>query len=224
MRILISKLPSSGFGSTLDMIDLQPLNYGELLKYSEHGSHDPLQDLIWDIDTFIRTIPQWEELSSFDVNVLVAYRKMLTLDISGRVKIGDEEIDFTKVNFSDIDRNILRIESVSLGGKEYKPVIRKMDEFYRTLCTYQASGVTDDKLAILGSYFSIDPTSLLSLTGGDIAVCEKLYPKIISHPTVELKGGGEVILVGKASQLFRRLLEVQGNVDSKIQLSPTVPL
>lgn len=223
MKILVNKLPSRGFGSTLDIIDLLPLNYGELLKYSAERSSDPLSDLIWDIDTFIKTIPNWERLSSFDTYTIIAYRKMLTLDLKGKIKFKSGlEIDLMGVDFSDIDSRMVTIESVELGGVKRKPQIRSMGEFYNKLVEFSQNGVTDDKLAILGCYLNMNPNELLSLTGEDIVICERLYDKIISHPTVNLEGGGEVILVGKASQLFQCLLESCRPSDAKIQFSEKV--
>ena len=221
MKILVSKLPSGGFASTLDIIDLQPLNYGELMKYSSEKSSDPLSDLLWDMENLICTIRGWEELSSFDTHVLIAYRKMLTLSLSGSITLlNGEKFDLSDIEFSDLDRELIcSIEEIKLGNKKCKPSVLSMGKFYKYLVGCKNDGIENDKLAIIGSYLGISPKEVLSLTNDDIVICEGLYHKIISHPMVKMEGGREVILVGKASQLFHSLLELSKPDPSKILYS-----
>lgn len=221
MKLLVSRLPSKGFASTLEIVDVQPLNYGQLLKYSSEKSTDPLSDLIWDMENLILTIPGWEELSSYDLFVLIAYRKMLTLSLRGKLTLTTgEEFDLSDVSFSDLDlEKVSKIIGIEVAGKTRKVSIKSMKKLYHTLLEFREDGVTSDKLAILGCYLGMSAREVISLTSDDIVICESLYPVIISHPVVEVKGGGEVILPGKASQLFRNLLELQKPDPSKIQYS-----
>lgn len=219
MKVLVSRLPSGGFGSTLDILDIPPLNYGQLLTYSSEKSSDEVSDLIWDIDNLICSLNGWEKLSSYDTYALIAYRKMLTLSLTGQVTLANgETFDLSDVQFTDLKKDLIgSIKEVELGGKKYKPSILQMDKFYKILLNYQQDRIQSEKLAVLGAFLGIPSRELTSLTGEDISMCEMLYKNIIAHPVVELKGGREVILVGKASQLFQSLLELQKPDLTKIQ-------
>lgn len=219
MKVLVSRLPSGGFGSTLDILDITPLNYGQLIKYSSEKSSDEVSDLIWDIENLICTLNGWEKLSSYDTYALIAYRKMLTLSLTGQVTLVDgSTFDLSDVQFTDLKKEeIGGISSIKLREKEYKPSIMSMERFYKALLVYRQDRVTSEKLAVVGCFLGMTPREVSSLTCEDISMCEMLYRNIIAHPVVELKGGREVILVGKASQLFQSLLELQKPDITKIQ-------
>lgn len=219
MKILVSRLPSGGFGSTLDILEIPPLNYGQLIKYSSEKDSDEVSNLIWDIENLICTLKDWERLSSYDVHAIIAYRKMLTLSLTGKITLtSGESFDLSDIQFTDLKRELIGdIKEIELGKKKYHPSILSMEKFYKALLMYQQERVQSERLAILGAFLNIPPMDLTSLTGQDISMCEMLYRNIIAHPVAELKGGREVILVGKASQLFQSLLELQRPDLTKIQ-------
>ena len=220
MKIVVDLLPSKGFASTIDMVDIQPLNYSQLMEYSKLVREgDELNDLIWDIEKLVQTIPNWDKLSSFDLYPIIAYKKMLSLDLKGEVSLSDgRKFSLSEVDFTDINTKILKISKIKIGNKEYSPSIKSMSDLYKCYVRCSNQGILNVKIATLACYLSAEPSDILDLKGSDITLCERLYPSLLSQPKVG-KGGAEAVLLGKASDLFQtisRLLKVD---DSKIQLS-----
>lgn len=218
MNLLCNKLPSNGHGCTLDIVQLKPLTYKELTDYSKFKSEGELNEFIHDFETFILTIPEWESLSSFDTFALICTRKLLTINLDASFKIGDERFTLQDVNFTDIDKKALSIIEVTLGGKVYKPSIKNMKNFYKTVKNFE--GYTQDlKYPVVASFIGEEnPEVILNLTTKDIVICEKLYSKLLSQPMIEV-GGAEAVLFGKASDLFRSVIELSEVDDGDIKFS-----
>ena len=223
MKLITSRLPSKGFACTVDFVDILPLNYGQVIEYSKASTDGELLSLIWDIHDLIKTIPDWEKLSSFDLFPILCYRKMITFDLKGKVNFLDgTSISLSDIEFSELTKELLEIETIELGGEKYSPSVKSMKDFITGLGLCLSKGIESTKLACIATYLGMPPEKLLNLTGEDIALCERLYPKILSHPQVTKEGGAEVILTGKASDLFQRLSELLKISDSKIQFRKEV--
>lgn len=223
MRLLTSRLPSGGVGCTSEFVDVNPLTYKELSLYCSQKSSNELEDFIWDVESLVMTIPGWQSLSSFDTPVLIAYRKLFSINLTGNYKLGDLEFSLKDIDFTPLDRVPLSIESVTLGGVRYQPSIKPMEEFYRTLKIFEGK-TSEIKFPVVASFLGIkEPSVILSFTTEDVAICEKLYRYLQSQPVVR-KGGAEAILFGKASELFQHIVELCRITEDKIQFSETVQI
>lgn len=219
MKLITSRMPSKGFACTVEVLEVPPLNYGQVMEYAKAPSnYTELSNLLWDIDYLIKPLEGWEKLSSFDLFPILCYRKLVTFNLKGKVNFLDgSSISLNDLEFSELSNDVLEIETIELGGEKYSPSIKSMRDFVTGLNICESKGISSVKLACVGTYLSIPPEKLLSLTGEDIALCERLYSKILSHPQVTKEGGAEVILTGKASDLFHYLSELLKVTDSKIQ-------
>jgi len=208
MKVICSKLPSKGFGCTLDILDIKPLTYQEVTKYCSQGSSGELDDFIWDFENLIMTLEDWEKLSSFDCYALFAYRKMLSIDLKGSFKLFDgTQFTLKDVDFTDVSGMPINLESITINNKEYKPCLKSMDSFYKTLKIFQHK-TKNLKFPVVASYLGEDnPDVILNLTNGDIKICEDLYVQLMSQPKVKI-GGAEAIIFGKASDLFQNIIEL----------------
>lgn len=224
MKLITSRMPSKGFACTVDILDITPLNYGQVIEYAKApADFSELSSLMWDIDYLVKTIKDWEKLSSFDLFPVLCYRKMITFDLKGKVNFVDgTSISLEDIEFSELKPEVLEIETIELGGEKFTPSVKSMKDFVNGLNICLSKGVESVKLACIATYLGMPPEKLLGLTGEDISLCERLYPKILSHPQVTKEGGAEVILTGKASDLFQSLSELLKISDSKIQFREKV--
>lgn len=224
MKLLTSRLPSTGFACAIDIVELKPLNYGELIKYSDHTNSDEVSDLLWDMENLILTIPNWEQLSSFDVLALISYRKMMTITQKKSITLlTGKVLSIDDVRFGDIDKKLITLNTVKLSAKLYKPSIKSMKDFYSTVIKFQGNKVKSLHITALASFLGItDPKVVTNFHNEDIKLCEQLYPLILSQPCISIEGGEEVLMVGKASELFHNVCSLSQIDEDSLRFSETV--
>ena len=222
MKLLTYKLPSKGFGSSIDIVDLQPLTYRELTLYSSKAEDlSSLAEFIWDFENLIMTIPNWEGISMYDVEAIISIRKFISVTNESSVELSDgSEFSLDDVDFSYINDEIKKIKTVEIMGMKYTPSIKSAKELYGYLKRADADGATDIRIAIVAAYLGLAiPRLLEGVTHEDISLCEFIYSGVIAHPFVKNKEGEEVVLVGSAPKLFQYSLKFCRIDSSKIQTS-----
>lgn len=223
MRVLTSNFPSKGFGSTVTYVDINPLNYRELTLYSsvDDSKMSELSKFIWDFENIVMTIRDWDKLSMFDVMTIISLRKFNSISKDNTFTLSNGvKFSLKDVEFSDIDSEIMNIKSIEIGGLTFNPSIKSMKDFYSSIKGSESRNVTSLKTAVLSAYLG-GPSEFTveGSTYSDIAMCEHLYSKVISHPKVKIKEGEEVVLVGSASKLFQYTIKHNRLDISKIKTS-----
>jgi len=150
---------------------------------------------------------------------------MISIDMKATFTLTNGKVFSLKdVDFTDIEKIPLSIQSVTLNNKEYRPSIKNMESFYKTLKTFQ-SKTQHLKFPLIASFLGEDnPDIILNLTAGDIAICESFCNKLISQPKVKVEGGAEVILYGNASDLFQNIVKFSRIAETSIRFSEVSPL
>ena len=228
MNLISAKLPSGGCGCMIDIVSVEPLTYMELTKYASLETSGELAGFIHDFETFIMTIPDWKKLSSYDSQALIALRKMLSIDLKASFKLSNgKEFTLQDIDFTDIQRIPISLQEVKLGGVTYHPSIKSMDKFYHTLKVFEST-TSELKFPVIASYLGIeDPKVIFGFNTADIAICERLYRYLLSQPKIsksDSEGGAEVVLFGKASDLFQSVINLCQIDSSNLRFSEDIQL
>lgn len=138
MKLAITSLPSQGFcEAKQDFIELNPLTYRQLLKYTSAQYSTKNEQLIWDIENMIQDIPGWELLSSFDITALLFTRRMITATFEPELKLTYGKtlynIKVSDIHFKDMSDDLKRIETVIINEKRYKFHIPTIYDYYKVL-------------------------------------------------------------------------------------------
>lgn len=224
MKVLAKNLPSQGYLTKGNIIDIEPLNYGQLIKYSEvkFNKGQEVSEFLWDFDNLVKTIVGWEDLCSFDLPAIIALRKMVSINLQGTFTLSSgKEFSLKDVNFTDFNENLSQLEGVTLDIFR-KASLKPLTVFYKDLCVFQGSKVESLKLAVLGSYLGMSPEQMTNLTTDNIALCERLFPSLMTQPKILIEGGAEVVLYGKASELFQNVIGLSKPDETKIRLQKKV--
>ena len=138
MKLLLSSLPSQGFcESKQDFIELKPMTYKQLIKYTSARFNTQTEQLIWDIENMIQDISGWELLSSFDLTALLFTRRLITATFDPELKItyGDKvyKVQVSDIHFKDMSSDLKRIDTVIINDKVYKFHIPTIYDYYKVL-------------------------------------------------------------------------------------------
>jgi len=140
MRTINSTLlPSKGLFGDVD-IEIEPVKYGIISAKNNLPTDSVLHRMIKDFNIYIKTIPNWEKLCSFDYAALVFLKKYYTISdgknssftvtCSSCSKQTTVTADLIEVlEFPDINEQLLDIFKVNIANTELKKRIPDMKEF-----------------------------------------------------------------------------------------------
>jgi hypothetical protein len=204
MKLLKIQLPSHGFNCLVDMIDIRPLTYKELMIFSNSSAvEDNVGTALWDIEhLIIDRIDGWKKLCYYDFPFIVCMTKLLTMTSESKFKLGSIEFTLSDVKFTEFDKELGSI--VSVMNRPFR--IPSMEILYNHLKLSPKD--SDLTAAIIACCLSMKTEDLDNSPTEYINDIEHLRKIIISQPYVDIPGGEDALRF-KASDLFRYTLENQ---------------
>lgn len=204
MKLIKTQLPSRGFNCLVDMIDIKPLTYKELMLYSNSkATEDNVGTAVWDIEhLIIDRIQDWEKLCYYDFPFIVCMTKLLTMSNQPKYKLDETEFTLDDVKFEELPEELGKI--VTVINQPFR--LPSMKILYNHLkLSPQDSDLTT---AILACCLSMKTETLDDISVVNINDIEHLRKIIISQPYVDIPGGEDALRF-KASELFRYTCENQ---------------
>lgn len=194
MRIINSEdLPSKGlFGNR--QIEITPVKYGIISANANLPVKTCAERMYKDFQNYIKTIPNWESLCSFDYAALVFLKKYYTI-------VNDEEVlnSFTvtcpscgsevtvranlmdTLEFPDISPTLDKMISVDISGQRLKKIIPTMKEFEEILHKFVIHNETLDEPEIMLRAFlgfiespTVVSQAIYDATGADLVLIRSL--------------------------------------------------
>ena len=138
MKLLLTSLPSQGFcDSKQDFIEINPLTYKQLRKYTSAKFETENEKLIWDIECLIQDIQGWEMLSAFDLTSLLFTRRLISATFEPELKLTYSgqlyKIQVSDIHFKDMSDDLKRIEAIMINGQKYIFKIPNIYDYYKVL-------------------------------------------------------------------------------------------
>lgn len=216
MIIQVNKLPSGGYGTMTNSIDVRPLTYSELLRYRENRRSNPNLALLDDINMLVDKIPMGNTLNVFDLNSIIFTRKLITCTPNNNLTIVTNTgrtvgIDITKIEFRELDKSLLDINTIKLNDHEYYfnlPSIAYFRDCLADITTRDQD--LDTKLIYLMSF--IDYLSnkdqvyndVINAKFSEITLLESIYSKFIDQiKPYTVEGGAVINLNENITDIFR---------------------
>jgi len=138
MKLLVNTLPSQGYcKSKRDFIEINPLTYRQLKKYTSAKYTTEIEKLVWDIECLIQDIIGWEDLSMYDLTSLLFTRRLLSATFEPELKLtfGDNvyTINIQDISFKDMPVELKTLDTVEINGKKFKFRLPSLYEYYKVL-------------------------------------------------------------------------------------------
>jgi len=142
MIVLTSSLPSKGKLSDVKEIDLKPLTLKQIRQHSMHKYESDIDKLANDIEYLIRDIIGWKSLSAYDLSCILFTREYISATAKDTITItiGNEPytLRIADITFKDVPDDLLKINTVQLGGNNYIIKVPTIYEYYRNLKSVQS--------------------------------------------------------------------------------------
>ena len=148
MNVLVSQLPSGGYGYNFSSISISPMSFIQIIKYLEDiPEQDPLERYLYEIDSLIREDRNIENCYIMDVDFLIFYKKFLTISGDSSFKISvqcpvcgakiQKTIRMDKdIHYRQIDQSVMEGAFIELGGHKYETIVPTVKEFKRVFEKY----------------------------------------------------------------------------------------
>ena len=80
MNILVSQLPSGGYGYSFSSISISPMSFVQIVKYLEDiPEQDPLERYLYEIENLVKEDRNIENCYIMDVDFLIFYKKLIVI-------------------------------------------------------------------------------------------------------------------------------------------------
>lgn len=148
MNILVSQLPSGGYGYDFSSVSITPMSFAQIIKYLEAiPEQDPLEKYLYDIENLVSEDRNIENCYIMDVDFLIFYKKFLTISKDSSFKISvscpvcgakiNKTIQMNKdIRYKAIDRSIMEGSFIELGGHKYETIVPTVRDFLRVFKKY----------------------------------------------------------------------------------------
>lgn len=147
MEILVSQLPSGGYGYDFPSINIKPMNFLEITNYIQEMPSDSLSKYMYDIKKVVEDDEKVMDCYAMDLDFLVFYKKLITLSedltYETTVKCPDCGKEITKtislngdIQFKQIDPKIMNGATVILGGSKYDISVPTVRDFLKVFAVY----------------------------------------------------------------------------------------
>jgi len=129
MIVSTGDLPSRGWGYTSKSFEVLPLTYAQLRAYKSEPENTVTQKLVRDIRYLLSDIKDYKTFNLYDLKAIIFMRKYVTItkDKTITLQIPDEKgsefpisFNIDSVNFNEISKDLINIDSVVLGGVKCK--------------------------------------------------------------------------------------------------------
>ena len=148
MNILVSQLPSGGYGYSFSSISISPMSFVQIVKYLEDiPEQDPLERYLYEIENLVKEDRNIENCYIMDVDFLIFYKKFLTISGDSSFKISvncptcgsriQKTIRMDKdIHYKQIDRSVMEGAFIELGGHKYETIVPTVKDFLRVFEKY----------------------------------------------------------------------------------------
>lgn len=148
MQILVSQLPSGGYGYNFSSVSVSPMSFIEITKYLENvPENDPLEKYLFEINDLIKEDKNILDCYIMDVDFLIFYKKLMTVssDCSFSISVTCPEcgkkikktISLEKdIHFKQIERSIMEGAYIELNGNHYETIVPRVRDFFRVFEKY----------------------------------------------------------------------------------------
>jgi hypothetical protein len=224
MKLNTETLPSEGYGCPYKELDVEPMNYSELIAYKKLYVGSEKDKLLADIDTIVNGIKGAMALNIYDLKAIIFTRKFITGTYNPIFKVEHGNliyiVDASKIEFKKLDENITNISKIKLGDEFYNFNLPTISYFRNVLFDINTTHSNLDMklvyiLSMLGYLENKDQVfkAVTTAKQQDILLLENIYKKI-AHPIKSYglmssldsqEGGGPVIddLNETITDLFR---------------------
>lgn len=239
MIVYSRDLPTRGYLSKIDQFKLNPMNFGEILKYLGDMELTKLRDYIKDLQYLIERDPKIADVNLLDAEYILFLFKLITINKELKFKINvpckecDKEyhsisVSSADLSFKDIPNEYMSIQTVELGGETilFKyPTIAEFIEFVAELPRY----IEDIRIDVikLASMLDIHPQialkKIMEAEGEDITMINvldnMLFDSVQPIQTIcpVTKRGITAPVPLSAVDIFRSILESNPIATTKIQ-------
>lgn len=168
MQVLVSQLPSGGYGYEFPSVSVSPMTFQEMCTYMENAPRDenPLERYMYDINMLVKEDQKILDCYVMDLDFLIFYKKLcsvsgdLTYNIS--IKCPDcgrelkKQLSFEKdIHFKQIDPKIMNGARVKLGEHLYDTRVPTVKQFLSVFNLYlRYKKITDLKMIKTVALFS----------------------------------------------------------------------
>lgn len=160
MQILVSQLPSGGFGYDFPSVSVSPMTFLEMCDYMENApkEEDSLERYLYDINLLIKEDKTILNCYVMDLDFLIFYKKLcsvsedLKYEISIKCPICGREIKKTisfekDIHFKQTDPRIMNGARVKLGEHTYDTIVPTVKQFLDVFKVYlRYKKITDIKM------------------------------------------------------------------------------
>lgn len=148
MNILVSQLPSGGYGYNFSSVSISPMSFVQIVKYLEEiPEQDPLERYLYEIENLVKEDRNIENCYIMDVDFLIFYKKLLTISGDSSFKISVQCPDCgAKINktirmdkdirYKQIDRGVMEGAFIELRGHKYETIVPTVKDFLRVFEKY----------------------------------------------------------------------------------------
>ena len=148
MNVLVSQLPSGGYGYNFSSISISPMSFIQIVKYLEDiPNQDPLERYLYEIENLIKEDRNIENCYIMDVDFLIFYKKWLTVSGEASFKITvpcptcgakiHKVVSMDKdIRYKQIDQAIMEGAFIELGGHKYETIVPTVKDFKKVFEKY----------------------------------------------------------------------------------------
>lgn len=244
MILTPNDLPSKGlYVPTPTPIYLRPLNFMEILEYSNEVTGNSIKEYLRDIKWLMKLDPNIKNHSLYDLDYLIFMMKVHTISDNKTFSTDIEcpkcgtknriEISLDDFSFIDVEKESERVKRVKLGGTTFNIKVPTIETFAEVLYTYSLYMKTDKaeipKLVSLFAEFSTMPNhveeAIFNANRNDISILYMLEMKYLSstNPIKRTcsncndKGGMAIGISSLIANMFRDVLLNNAIDDSQVQ-------
>jgi len=224
MIISSSNLPSKGKLSPIELVDLKPLTYKQIVKYNSRKNTNEISKTIWDIECILSDIPCYESLSAYDLKSLIFTRKYISATFNDKVKVTINgslyHFDVSDLSFKEISDELLNISAINISGTVLPFNVPTIGRLYKTLKLLEGNDGLDLRFIMIATSLGADTNysqvmdALSNATQGDIVTIDYL-DKLINDPLndVVIKGGEAVVNVSDTITDIFRFIRINNELD-----------
>lgn len=241
MIINTKSLPSRGeLTPDIFEIEINPLTYRQLIKYTKYKYDNEVESLVNDIEYLITDIPNWQMLSAYDLSSILFTRKYISASTDTSIIVSSKDgsanyrLNISDISFKSLDPSLMSLKEVILNGEKYEFHIPTIYEYYDVLKIFKELYILKDDwistseimiLASLGCNRSNSDklyNSLANATGNDIVTIKYLDVMLndsvndVTLKNTNSNGGETVVNISKFITDIFRLIFLNRDLDSKL--------
>lgn len=195
--LLTQNLPS-GYKYDFNILNIKPMNFGQLVEYLENVPTDPIEKLWFDYCLIKADDPNIDRLLLCDYQYVLFYKQLISIDdkLIYRIdatcpKCGNKvkaQIALSNIKFNPLPPELLAGLDVDFAGRTYKVRIPTMEQFTKVFMNYRRyRRITDLRLIKIISLFDVIDGGLntvenkvITATRGDIKLLLTLERLLLS--------------------------------------------